>query len=259
MRRWTETTKWDDPWRYGLPPELKCAWDYICDNCDNAGVWEPNFSLAEARIFGGKKASIDWDAFRKSAGDRLEVLGERWWLRKFIAFQISSVLNPHGEKRKNFPHSKVIELLHRHGLTKKYAAVEMQVFGRTNLEDLPELPSPTQDDLPIADLKTRKKSAAEIILHLNKQADRNFAPVGENLRYAERALSLCGDDIAGIKAMVDRAVLQWTGTEYAEHLQPSTLFGSKKFRERYDKRNSPVVHKATKTPVKTDHKKGFCK
>lgn len=45
-KRFTETTKWSDPWFRGLSPKLKAFWLYCLDNCDHAGVWPVDFGLA---------------------------------------------------------------------------------------------------------------------------------------------------------------------------------------------------------------------
>ena len=46
MKRFTEALKWRDPWFLDLSVDGKLAFWYIVENCDNAGVWEPNFRLA---------------------------------------------------------------------------------------------------------------------------------------------------------------------------------------------------------------------
>ena len=56
MKRFTDTEKWKSDWFMSLSVEMKCLWIYLCDNCDNAGVWRINKKLAEVQI--GKK--IDW-------------------------------------------------------------------------------------------------------------------------------------------------------------------------------------------------------
>jgi hypothetical protein len=55
--RFTDAEKWRDPWYQSLPLVLKALWQYLVDNCDNAGVWVVNRKEAEFHI--GER--IDWD------------------------------------------------------------------------------------------------------------------------------------------------------------------------------------------------------
>ena len=107
MKRFTDTEKWSDPWFQDLPPELKLFWCYICDRCDNAGVWKPNFKLAAFTI----GASIDPQAVGIAFGNRIETLPNgNWWIRKFIPFQC-------GELKKDCrPHQSIRTLLEQHGI-----------------------------------------------------------------------------------------------------------------------------------------------
>ena len=89
--------------------------------------------------------------------------------------------------------------------------------------------------------RDRKTVAQEIIAHLNAKADKRHSPDSvESLRLITRALIEVKDDEEGIKAMLDREVALKAGTSGEEYLQPSTLFGPEKFRERYDKRHDPL-------------------
>ena len=45
-RRFTMTEKWHDEWFLQLTPHQKLLWNYLCDNCDIAGFWEKNLTLA---------------------------------------------------------------------------------------------------------------------------------------------------------------------------------------------------------------------
>lgn len=94
MKRFTETTKWDDPWFRRLAPLHKNLWQYICDKCDPAGVIE--FDPETASFFIGDKIVFkDLEAF----GERLESLpGGKWRLKRFIEFQygrLSADCKPH--------------------------------------------------------------------------------------------------------------------------------------------------------------------
>src|SRR3990167_4119628 len=54
-KRFTSTEKWEDVWFRRLPIKQKCIWQYLCDRCDNAGVW-----------------SIDYDMMSFYIGDRCD-------------------------------------------------------------------------------------------------------------------------------------------------------------------------------------------
>jgi hypothetical protein len=110
-KRFTATEKWADPWFQGLPPALKCAWVYILDNCDTAGIWVVNERLLAFQV--GKGCT--WANVKKTFGERLiEFSPGRVWVPKFIAFQYGTL----HEAAK--PHQKVISLLKGFGLYEAY-------------------------------------------------------------------------------------------------------------------------------------------
>jgi hypothetical protein len=112
VKRFTETEKWRDSWFSQMRPEHKLALIYIYDNCDNAGVFDPNLPLADFCI----GQPIDWRAFCAAMGERLVVLKNgKWHLPKFVQFQYGA-LSPECK-----PHVAVIRLLANHGIHKGYA------------------------------------------------------------------------------------------------------------------------------------------
>jgi len=83
MKRFTATEKWQDAWYRKLRPALKCLWQYLCDNCDQAGVIEPDWELVSFQI----GEAVGFDDIAEFGGrvvpfgeGKLEVLG-------FIEFQ----------------------------------------------------------------------------------------------------------------------------------------------------------------------------
>ena len=46
-KRFTDTDKWKKKWFRELKPISKCFWSYLLDNCNHAGIWEVDISLAE--------------------------------------------------------------------------------------------------------------------------------------------------------------------------------------------------------------------
>ena len=88
MKRFTETTKWGDPWFRKLPMESKLFWQWMLDHCDHAGVIDPDVELAAFQI-----------GYRKGKANLLESLGDRItklpngkiWIVKFMDFQFSKL------------------------------------------------------------------------------------------------------------------------------------------------------------------------
>jgi hypothetical protein len=106
--RFTDAEKWRDPWYQSLPLVLKALWQYLVDNCDNAGVWVVNRKEAEFHI--GER--IDWDTALQAFEGRISPLnGSKWHVVKFISFQY-----PGGLSVKSAPHRQVKRLLATHGL-----------------------------------------------------------------------------------------------------------------------------------------------
>lgn len=107
MKRFTETQKWMDPWFMNLPPKWKLLWLYLLDNCDNAGVYDPNMALASVQI----GEPITAEEVTEILGKRIRVLVTgKWFIEKFISYQYGTLSE---ECR---PHKKVIELMESHGI-----------------------------------------------------------------------------------------------------------------------------------------------
>jgi hypothetical protein len=83
MKRFTETNKWGDLWYRKLEPAQKLLWQWLLDNCDHAGVVEPDLELASFQI----GIPYHADAMEK-LGDRVKKISpSKWLIPKFIDFQ----------------------------------------------------------------------------------------------------------------------------------------------------------------------------
>lgn len=110
MKRFTETDKWRDSWFRKLKPLAKIAFLYVVDNCDAAGVWDPDYELANFAI----GENINWIEVSKELGERLVMLKcGKWHLTRFVEFQYGELVP---ECR---PHAKVLQLLKGHGIPYK--------------------------------------------------------------------------------------------------------------------------------------------
>lgn len=110
MKRFTATEKWSKEWFQELPPRLKCLWQYICDNADAAGIWEPNFKLA-SYLIGEAVTQVDIPLF----GDRIEKLEcGKFFLTRFIEFQYGKLSS------ECKAHTPAIRSLEKHRVSKGY-------------------------------------------------------------------------------------------------------------------------------------------
>lgn len=96
MKRFTATEKWADPWFRKLDIEAKMLWLWLLDNCDCAGIIEPDMELARFQI----GASNDLERTLASLGDRVERRGDKLFVPKFIPYQYGPVLNPENKAHK---------------------------------------------------------------------------------------------------------------------------------------------------------------
>jgi len=136
VKRFTETEKWKDPWFRVLSPAQKCLWMYLCDNCDHAGVIEPDFGLVSFQI-GAKVSEKDMEAL----GDRVLLMdNSKYWVRAFVRFQYGKL----SEACK--PHAPVLAAIARHG-------IDMDDFYKNErlskgIDRLPDTLSKAFDRLP---------------------------------------------------------------------------------------------------------------
>jgi len=90
MKRFTESSKWNDPWFRKLPLTHKLYWFWLLDNCDCAGIIEPDLELARFMLGASEGLPSPKEAF----GDRIEQAGEKFLILKFIRYQYGDSLNP---------------------------------------------------------------------------------------------------------------------------------------------------------------------
>lgn len=112
MKRMTDTDIWKKAWFMDLTPTEKLAWFYIKDQCDNVGVWTPNYRLAEFVI----GSQLDWDKFAGKCNDNIYILDNgKWWIVDFCFFQHKDLVeNPDGGKSKAL--QSYVRSLKEHGI-----------------------------------------------------------------------------------------------------------------------------------------------
>lgn len=106
-KRFTQTTKWAEPWFRKLTPTAKGLWGWLNDNCDYAGVIDLDLELATFQI--GEAVE---EKHLAELGDRLQALPNgKFWLRDFIPSQYGAKLSPDCSA-----HRAVLKLIQAHNL-----------------------------------------------------------------------------------------------------------------------------------------------
>ena len=69
--------------------------------------------------------------------------------------------------------------------------------------------------------------AEQIITYLNEKAGKHFKPVDSNIKFIKARLKDYTEE--DLKAVIDKKVKDWKGTEWQDYLRPETLFNATKF------------------------------
>jgi uncharacterized phage protein (TIGR02220 family) len=190
----------------------------------------------------------------KALGGVVVVDGEKIFLRTFIKHQWGTgkrlVINNVFKAILSY-----VDALEKGSLIFK-AILESYPEVQKGLEDISEGPESPRDRKGKGKGKEEEvqeeKQAVEVLTHLNATAGSKFTAVDSNLSMIRARLREVKGDVAGVKLMIDRAAKLWIGTEYEEYLRPSTLFGPKKFQERYDKRDDPLPKESNTLRTKAE-------
>lgn len=89
-----------------LPPELKCLVKYVRDKCSMAGIWNPNWTLANMHINSPRKLALEDLLSIDEGGQFLKLDDGKIFCIGFPEFQYGENLN-----EKSPVHKKVIDLL----------------------------------------------------------------------------------------------------------------------------------------------------
>lgn len=107
-KRYTATEKWDKAWFRKLSPRHKALWQYLCDRCDQAGMWEVDFDSASHFVNDVKPIT---EADLKVFGARLERYStDKIWIVDFISFQYTELSD------KSPAHKPIFKLLSKYNL-----------------------------------------------------------------------------------------------------------------------------------------------
>lgn len=112
-KRFRDTGKWNKKWWRGLSSRYKLFFDYLCDVCDHAGVWEVDKEAAE--LYVGEQ--LDLQEALEKYGHRVRVIdgGNRWWLTGFVRFQYGDHTGQMSMKNKMY--EPVCKTLEKYGVS----------------------------------------------------------------------------------------------------------------------------------------------
>ena len=87
-KRMIDTEIWKKEWFLKLSPKMKMFWIYLITNCNHAGIWEVNFTLAEFMV--GDK--LDSNEVKEILDGKIREIdnGEKWFIPSYVPFQYSS-------------------------------------------------------------------------------------------------------------------------------------------------------------------------
>jgi hypothetical protein len=118
MKRFRDTNLHREAWYRKLSPDFKCIWDFLCDACDEAGMW--TIDLDTLNFFVNPEIEIDEERFTfffnsinkdRDNDLRIEMYNERKvWITGFCDFQYGELSNQCP------PHRKIIASLNKYEL-----------------------------------------------------------------------------------------------------------------------------------------------
>jgi hypothetical protein len=137
-KRLTDTDKWDDDWYLDLPPLMKCAWEYLCNNCDGGtGLMKISFRKMSDLI----KGEVTREEFDRYIGSRVHWIDqENLWIPGYLKAQFKR-LTSRNKAHVNMA-KKVIEALAGQTLSERarrhfdvlVKLVEEQMEGQETLD-----------------------------------------------------------------------------------------------------------------------------
>jgi len=106
-KRFTDTDKWKRPWFRELDLKGKIIWNYLCDQCDHAGIWIADFDLMTFQV--GFKVQ-ESDLFKFLGHKVVKVEHDKFAIPSFFDFQ-------YGDSKEGFKAKQsAMKILIKYGL-----------------------------------------------------------------------------------------------------------------------------------------------
>lgn len=88
-KRLTDTEKWKDDWYIQLSNDYKIVWQWLLDSCSHAGICKRSMGLLNLMC----KTDISESQMIEKLEGRVLVVGNSWFIPKFIKFQYTTLLS----------------------------------------------------------------------------------------------------------------------------------------------------------------------
>jgi hypothetical protein len=184
-KRMTSTGKWDKAWFRKLSPRHKALWQFLCDRCDHAGMWEIDMDSASHFINDVEPITFkDIEVF----GNRVERFrGDKLWIIDFCQFQYEKL------SEKCPAHKPVFKLLKKYSLLDRVLARLSDSLQEIEKEIEKEMVTETETPPPAkVALPTPKET--EFKYHYREDADVYESP--------EQAFNEVKDDELAVERIV---------------------------------------------------------
>jgi len=226
-KRFTDSEKWKKGWFHSLPLKYKLFWVYLLDNCDNAGIWDVNISLAEFQV-GSKLAQEEIEDIFKD--QIIQISNSKWFIIDFILFQYNCDIDNLND---NNPALKgVIKKI------SKYNLKELQRSFKGASKGVYEVPEGTKDkdkdkDKDKEEDKDKDKDKEEdkvyeIINDFNTIYTSNYKTNNKTTQLLINARLNDGFTIDDFKVVHRKMLKNWgADAKMYKYLRPQTLYSNK--------------------------------
>jgi hypothetical protein len=168
-KRFSDGEIWKKKWYCDLSPALKCFWKYICDMCDNAGVWETNIPLAQYQI--GAKIAEE-EILTEFNGNIVKISDSKMFVVDFIKFQYGEL------KQDSIPHRNIFRLLEKHNI--RYPIDTLSIGYREVADTLKDKDKEKDKDKDKDKEKEKEKEVGSAAI-----LNRNVTNLDKNVKDAE--------------------------------------------------------------------------
>lgn len=168
-KRFTDTEIWDKEWFMNLSPKLKCLVKFVRDKCDVAGIWQPNWTLANTYVKAENERISEADLIGIDDGNQFKKLSNgQIFCIGFIAFQYGEL------SEKCPPHKKIISIL------KKYQLIDDKVLlGYCN--PIARVQEEEEDKEEVMEVEKEKEKGVQGDETLSAQFDRFWILYDKNV------------------------------------------------------------------------------